>query len=117
MVRESHEIAIHMLKEFSRRLKNSNMALEELTNLWTRMAIVIYFMDNSGANIEEQLPRLTLITKKEPAEIRKILNELAQEGMIIVRNDLMITVLREKMWSLLDTGALKKCTIDDIDKI
>ena len=53
------------------------MALEELTNLWTRMAIVIHFMDHSGANIEEQLPRLALITKKEPVEIREILNELA----------------------------------------
>jgi membrane protein len=117
MLRESQEIAMHMLKEFSRRLKNSNMALEELTNLWTRMAIVIHFMDHHGANIEEQLPRLTLITKKEPAEIRVILNELAREGMVIVRNDLMMEVVREKMWSLLDSGALKKCTIDDIDKI
>ena len=117
MLRESQEIALHMLKEFSRRLKNSNMALEELTNLWTRMAIVIHFMDNSGANIEEHLPRLTLITKKEPAEIREIINELAKEGMVIVRNDLMMKVAREKMWSLLDSGALKKCTIDDIDKI
>ena len=68
---------MHMLKEFSRRLGKSNMALEELTNLWTRMAIVIHFMDHSGANIEEQLPRLALITKKEPVEIREILNELA----------------------------------------
>ena len=117
MLRESQEIAMHMLKEFSRRLKNSNMALEELTNLWTRMAIIIHFMDNHGVNIEEHLPRLTLITKKEPVEIREILNELAQEGMVIVRNDLMMEVVREKMWSLLDSGALKKCTIDDIDKI
>jgi CRP-like cAMP-binding protein len=117
MLRESQEISMHMLKEFSRRLKNSNLAIEELTNLWTRMAIVIHFMDNSGANIEEHLPRLALITKKEPAEIRVILNELAQEGMVIVRNDLMMEVVREKMWSLLDSGALKKCTIDDIDKI
>jgi CRP-like cAMP-binding protein len=117
MLRESQEISLHMLKEFSRRLKNSNMALEELTNLWTRMAIVIHFMDNPGAKIEEHLPRLTLITKKEPAEIREILNELAREEMVIVRNDLMMEVVRGKMWSLLDAGALKKCTIDDIDKI
>jgi membrane protein len=117
MLRESREIAMHMLKEFSRRLKNSNMALEELTNLWTRMAIVIHFMDNHGANIEEQLPRLTLLTKKQPQEIREILNELAQEGMVIIRNDQIMEVVRGKMWALLDSGALKKCTIDDIEKI
>ena len=117
ILRESQEIALHMLKEFSRRLGNSNMALEELTNLWTRMAIVIYFMDNSGANIEEHLPRITLITKKEPQEIREILNELAHEGVVIARDDHIMEVVREKMWALLDSGALKKCTIDYTDKI
>jgi membrane protein len=117
MLRESHEIAVHMLKEFSRRLKISNMALEELTNLWMRMAIVIHFMDNPGANIEGHLPQLTLITKKEPAEIREILNELAQEGMVIIRDDLLMEVVREKMWSLLNSGTLKKYSIEDIDKV
>ncbi len=116
-LRESQEIGMHMLKEFSRRLKNSNTALEELTNLWTRMAIVIHFMDNHEVNIEDHLPRLISITKKQPEEIREILDELAKEGMIIVRNNQMMEVVREKMWSLLDSGALKKCTIDDIDKI
>jgi membrane protein len=117
MLRESREIAMHMLREFSRRLKNSNMALEELTNLWTRMAIVVHFMDHPRTNIEEQLPRLTLITKKQPQEIREILNELIHEGMIVIQNDLLMEVVRDKMWSLLDSGALKKCTIDDADKI
>jgi len=117
MLRESHEIAVHMLKEFSRRLKISNMALEGLTNLWTRMAIVIHFIDNSGANIEEHLPQLTLITKKEPAEIREILNELAMEGMVIIRNDLLMEVVRGKMWSLLNSGSLEKCSIEDKDKV
>ena len=37
--------------------------------------------------------------------------------MIIVEDDLLMEVVREKMWSLLDSGALKKCTIDDIDKL
>lgn len=117
MVRESHDIAVHMLKEFSRRLKNSNAAFEELTNLWTRMAVVIHFMDNPKSNIEEHLPQLTLITKKEPAEIREILDELAREGMVVICDDLLMEVVREKMWSLLNSGALRKCTIDDKDKV
>ena len=82
-----------------------------------RMAIVIHFMDNPGANIEGHLPQLTLITKKEPAEIREILNELAQEGMVIIRDDLLMEVVREKMWSLLNSGTLKKYSIEDIDKV
>ncbi|MGV8057634.1 MAG: YhjD/YihY/BrkB family envelope integrity protein [Smithellaceae bacterium] len=117
MLRESQGIALHMLKEFSRRLKNSNTALEELTNLWIRMAIVIYFIDNPGAKIEEHLPRLATLTKKEPANIREILNELVREGILIIKNDLMTEVARERMWTMLDSGELSKCFIAEEDKV
>ncbi len=117
MLRESQDVALHMLQEFSRRLKNSNMALEELTNLWVRMAIVIYFIDNPGVKIEEHLPRLATITKKEPADIREILNELAREEMLVIQNDLLTEVVRERMWALLDSGEMRKCFIAEKDKI
>jgi membrane protein len=117
MIGESRGVALHMLKEFSRRLKNSNTALEELTNLWVRMAIVIYFIENTGAKIEEHLSRMATITKKEPAAIRGILEELAREGVLIIRNDLMTEVARERMWTLLDSGELSKCFITENDKI
>jgi membrane protein len=117
MLRESQGIAMHMLREFSRRLKNSNTALEGLTNLWIRMAIVIHFMDNPGAKIEEHLPRIALITKKDPENIREILNELANEGMVIIQHDLLTGIVKEKMWTLLNTGELNKCFISEEDKI
>ena len=117
MVRESQDISMYMLKEFSRRLKASNMALEELTNLWIRMAVIIYFMDNHGANIQEHLSQLSLITKKTEEEVREILKDLANEGILIIHNDLLEEVARERLWILLDTGALKKCTIEDEDRI
>ncbi len=117
MLRESQDVALHMLKEFSRRLKNSNMALEELTNLWVRMAIVVYFIDNPGAKITEHLPRLATITKKEPADIREILNELAREEMLIIKNDFMTEIVRKRMWTMLDSGELSKCFIAEKDKI
>jgi membrane protein len=117
LIRESREVAVSMLKEFSRRIKNSNMALDELTNLWTRMVIVVHFMDHAPANVEENLPKLTLLIKKEPAEIRELINELAHQDIFIIKNGLMVEVVREKMWSLLDSGALSKCFIEDADKV
>jgi hypothetical protein len=106
-----------MLREFSRRLKNSNSALEELTNLWVRMAVVIYFIDNPGVKITEHLPQLASITKKEPENIREILTELVREGMLIVQDDRAAEVVRERMWTLLENGELRKCFIADKDKI
>jgi membrane protein len=117
LIRESRDVAISMLKEFSRRLKNSNMALDELTNLWTRMIIVIDFMDNAPVNMEEQLPRLAQLTKKDTEEIRELINELAHQDIFIIKNGLVLEVVRAKMWSLLDSGALSKCFIEDADKI
>jgi CRP-like cAMP-binding protein len=117
LVRESRDIGIVMLKEFSRRLKNSNMALDELTNLWTRMVIIIHFMDHAPVNIEEQLPKLVLLTRKDSAEIRELINELAHQDIFVIKNGLMMEVARAKMWSLLDSGALSKCFIEDANKI
>jgi membrane protein len=117
LVRESRDVGMVMLKEFSRRLKNSNTALDELTNLWTRMIIVIHFMYHTPANIEEQLPRLVQLTKKEPAEIIDLINELTHQGICVIKNGLMMEVASVKMWSLLDSDALSKCFIEDADKI
>jgi len=117
LVRESRDIGIVMLKEFSRQLKNSNTALDELTNLWTRMVIVIHFMDHAPVNIEEQLSRLALLTQKESAEIRELINELARQDIFVIKNGLMMEVATAKMWSLLDSGALSKCFIEDANKI
>ncbi|OGP67575.1 MAG: hypothetical protein A2W27_10010 [Deltaproteobacteria bacterium RBG_16_44_11] len=117
LVRENHKVGIFMLKGLSRRLKESNTALDELTNLWTRMVIVIHFMDHAQVVIEEHLPRLALFTHREPAEIRELINELARQDIFIIKNGLIVEVVRAKMWSLLDSGALSKCFIEDADKI
>jgi CRP-like cAMP-binding protein len=117
LVRESREIGIVMLKEFSRRLKNSNTALDELTNLWTRMVIVVHFMDYAPVNIEEQLPKLALLTRRDSAEIRELINELARRDIFIIKNGSIMEVAKAKMWFLLDSGALSKCFIEDADRI
>jgi CRP-like cAMP-binding protein len=117
LVRESRDVGIVMLKEFSRRLKNSNEALDELTNLWTRVVIVIHFMDHAPVNIEEQLPRIALITKKDSAEIRELINELAHQDIFVISDGRVVEVIRGKVWTLLESGALSKCFIEDADKI
>jgi hypothetical protein len=117
LIRESREVAIFMLQEFSSRLKNSNKALEELTNLWIRLVMVIYFLDNPSVNIEEHLPILARLTGKYPEEIREILNNPLLRDMLIIRDGWLVEVVREKIWILLDSGELAKCIIEDKDKI
>jgi membrane protein len=117
LIRESREVAVSMLKEFSRRLKNSNMALDELTNLWARMVIVVEFMDHAPVNIEEHMARLAQLTKREPEEIRELIRELAHQDIFTIKDGILVNVVRDKMWSLLDSGALSKCFIEDVDTL
>ena len=56
-------------------------------------------------------------TQKDSAEIRELINELAHQDIFVIKNGLLVEVVREKMWSLLDSGALSKCFIEDADKI
>lgn len=115
LIRESSDVSILMFKEFSRRLKKSNMALDELTNLWTRMIILVYFIDHAPAKVEDHLSKLALFTKKNSVEIRDIINELARQDIFVKGEGLIIKVVKEKMWALLDSGVLKKCFIEDAD--
>jgi len=117
LVRESQEIAIFMLMEFSRRLKNSNMALEQMTNLSIRLTIVMYFLDNPTAGIEDHLPKLAELTGKTPAEIREAMNDPVLHAILIIKNGRLIEIVKEQIWTLLYAGALKTCAIDEKDKI
>jgi membrane protein len=112
LIRESREVALSMLREFSTRLKNSNIALEEFTNLWTRLVIIMHFLDQPRNAMEEHIPGLSELTRKEPAEIRNLIQELFDQGILITKDNSILEVAREKMWSMFDSGTLKKCFLE-----
>ena len=116
LIRESREVALAMLREFSKRLKHSNAALEEFTNLWTRLALIMHFLDQTEAPIGEHIPILTGLTGKEPEEIKGLLAELSDQGILIIKGGVVLEVVREKMWSILYSGALKKCFLEERGK-
>ncbi|MEN6330556.1 MAG: YhjD/YihY/BrkB family envelope integrity protein, partial [Smithella sp.] len=116
MIRESRDVAMHMLQEFSRRLKNSNKAVEELANLRTRLIIIIYFLENPGIIIEKHLPQLAQLTGKLPTEIRVLLNDPVLRDVLIIRDSRLAEVVREKIWLLLDADVSTKHAMEDIGK-
>jgi hypothetical protein len=74
-------------------------------------------MDHAPVNIEEQLPRLMQLTQKDSAEIRELINELAHQDIFVISDGRVVKVIRGKVWTLLESGALSKCFIEDADKI
>jgi CRP-like cAMP-binding protein len=109
MLEERRSGALYMLREFSRRLIHTNVALEKTTNLGIYLTIIIYFMNNPDAKIEEHLPHIVKITEKEPAQIRAIIKELTRQNILTVKNDVVSELSRNRMWKLLDSGELSKC--------
>jgi hypothetical protein len=63
------------------------------------------------------LPRLAQLTRKDPAEIREVLNDPVLSNVLIIREGRLVEVVRKKIWALLDSGALAKCVIEEKDKI
>ncbi len=113
LILESREVALHMLREFSTRLKHSNAALEEFTNLWTRMVILVHFLDRPQARLADHIIAISQLTRKESEEIGKLIQELSDQEILIVNDNGIAQVAHDKMWSMLDTGTLKNCYLDE----
>jgi membrane protein len=117
LIRESQDVAITMLREFSSRLKHSNATLEEFTSLWTRLMIIIHFLNANRAKIGEHLSFLAAQSGKNPVEIEALIGELASQNILIVDEDAVMDVDREKIWSLFEADALKKCLLESHKKM
>lgn len=108
LIRENREAALYMLREFSARLKASNEALEEFTDLWSRLVVIVYFLDRPRPLAEDAVAPLVSCTRRTPAEIRTMLAELVERGILIRKDQQVWEVVREKMWSLFEAGTFTK---------
>jgi membrane protein len=117
LIRESQDVAIAMLREFSSRLKRSNETLEEFTSLWTRMMIVIHFLNLKPVKIVLEIPFLAAQSGKNPAEIEALIHELALQNILRVEGGTVVDVDRQNIWSLFEADALKKCLLEEREKM
>ena len=106
LLRESDDVSLFMLKEFSNRIRHTNEALEELTQSWVRLMATLYFLRvwplPDDRNPDAELAR---ITGKETAEIRAILAELGRRGVLTFSEDRVTGFSRDDALRLLDEEA------------
>lgn len=87
LLRESNEISLMMLNEFSRRIGQTNEQLDALTQEWIKSTAVLYFCGRREASeIEKSVRHLAHITGKPPEDIRHALEGLQKEGILRVRD-------------------------------
>ncbi|MDP3098377.1 MAG: YhjD/YihY/BrkB family envelope integrity protein [Syntrophales bacterium] len=106
LLRDSDDVSLFMLKEFSNRIRHTNEALEELTQSWVRLIATLYFLKvwplPDDRNPDAELAR---ITGKETAEIHEILAELGRRGVLTFSEDRVTGFSRDDALRLLDEEA------------
>jgi CRP-like cAMP-binding protein len=103
LLRESDEVSLFMLQEFSNRIRHTNEALEGLNQSWVRLMATIYFL-RSWPLPEKRDPgaELAKITCKEIEEIREVLAELGRRGVLTFAEGRVTGFSRDEALRLLD---------------
>lgn len=103
LLRDSDDVSLSMLKEFSNRIRHTNEALEGLTQSWVRLMAIIYFL-RAWPLPEERNPdeELAKITGKETAEISEVLAELGRRGVLTFADGCVNGFNRDEALRLID---------------
>ncbi|PKN60136.1 MAG: hypothetical protein CVU53_04635 [Deltaproteobacteria bacterium HGW-Deltaproteobacteria-11] len=102
LIRESGEMSLFMLKEFSRRIKNTNAALEELTQEWIKLMAVLYFFKEWPLKAgQTPAAELAGYTGRDQVDIDEVLKDLRDEGVIVLQEGQVTGFIKEKAWDLL----------------
>jgi membrane protein len=103
LLRQSGEVSLFMLKEFSNRIRQTGNALGELSQSWIRLVAVLYFLmkwplpDN-----QDPIDELAKYSRKEPVEIQQVLWDLRNQGVVAIRDGRVSDFSKERAWELLN---------------
>ena len=103
LLRESGDVSLFMLKEFSNRIKHTNVALEELTQSWMKMIAIIYFIKEWPLRDDQDpLRDLTGQTRKEAGEIQQVLKDLSKQGILRIQDGRIVEFSKDRAWDLVN---------------
>jgi len=99
LLRENDQIALFMLREFSRRIRHTNEALDDLTQSWTRLAVLLFFYTAWPLKAErDPAVELAVCTGKDPDDIREVIVGLAEAGILEMEGGVVTDFRKEAAW-------------------
>jgi len=102
LIRESSDVSLLMLQEFSHRVKNTNESLERLTKDWIRLIAALYFLKEWPLPADKDpAAELSHYTGKAMEEIQDVLLHMGEQGILELDNGRITGFAREKAWQLL----------------
>ncbi|MBN1615590.1 MAG: YihY family inner membrane protein, partial [Deltaproteobacteria bacterium] len=108
LLRQSGEVSLFMLKELSYRLRHTNDELEELTQSWIRLKSILFFLKEWPLESDVD-PKVELArhTEKSEEEIHEVLLGLADQGILTLRDGVVVGFEKELVWDLLKTDVFR----------
>jgi CRP-like cAMP-binding protein len=101
LLKASVDVSFFMLKEFSNRIINTNVSLEELTQVWIKLVMILYFLKEWPLKADaDHLAELARYTGKDQAEIVEVLAELANQGVLTMQDNRVTGFSKEQAWNL-----------------
>jgi YihY family inner membrane protein len=99
LLRESEHIALLMLREFSRRIRHTNDALDDLTQSWTRLMVMLFFYTSWPlAGDRDPAVELAVCTGKDLDDIREVIDILAEAGLLTLEGGVVKDFRKERVW-------------------
>jgi len=99
LLRESDEVALHMLQEFSRRISHTNTALDELVQSRMHIVILLHLLRHWPQPVTPAI--LAVATEADPADILDVLTHLASQGILQLQEGSVIAFEQDAAWTLL----------------
>ena len=103
ILRENGDVSLFMLREFSKRIRHANGALEEMTQAWIRLVTVLYFLRawplTEG---KDPVADLAKATARDAAEVREVLAALDRQGVLTFADGRVTAFNREEALRLVD---------------
>lgn len=102
LIRENEEVSLFMLKEFSNRIRTTSTSLEELSQSWTKMGVMIYLLTQWPLPEDrEPIVDISAYTRKEQNEIQLILEELHEQDILHLRDGRIIAFYKDLAWQMI----------------
>ena len=106
LLAESRGVSLLLLREFSFRLKRSNESIERLARSRLKLIAILYLINKWPPGADQNLVlELSKYTGKELIEIREILEELENEGLLVLKDGKIFQFNREKIFNILHREA------------
>jgi membrane protein len=103
LLRESDGISLYMLKEFSSRIKLTDEALNDLSQSWIKLMVILYALMKWPLEATcNPLGELAVCMGKEETEIAEVLEQLSAQGILTFENGYVIEFAKERAWELLN---------------